>query len=142
MIYFPPSTAEMVQPIDTGYGRSMKAAIGRESDLWLMNGENILKWEDKMTKMGRRILVIHVVAQDQEYILHKDRDRQRISCFERPGCPITTEVCVNDILIKPQEVTVPFIVLVIPQLKMQLKTMEMKKMNLKKNVIEQMSLQE
>ena len=76
VIYFPPSMTEMIHPIDTVYGRSMRAAIGRELDLWLMNGENLLKWEGKMTAMKRRILVTHLVARAQEYMLHEDRDRQ------------------------------------------------------------------
>ena len=33
LIYFPPNMTEMVQPIDAGYGRSLRAAIGRELDL-------------------------------------------------------------------------------------------------------------
>ena len=114
VIYFPTAMTEMVQPIDAGYGRSMRSAIGRELDLWLMNGDNLLKWEGKMTAMERRILVTHLVARAQTYMLHEDRDRQRISCFERTGCLITTEVCGKDVLIKPQGVTVSFIVPVIP----------------------------
>ena len=58
-----------------------------------MNGVNLLKWEGKMTAMERRILVTHFVARAQEYMLHEDRDRQQISCFEQTGCLITTEVC-------------------------------------------------
>ena len=79
-----------------------------------MNGVNLLKWEGKMTAMERRILVTHFVARAQEYMLHEDRDRQRISCFERTGCLITTDICGKDVLIKPQGVTVPFVVPVLP----------------------------
>ena len=107
-----------------------------------MNGENLLKWEGKMTAMERHILVTHLVTRAQEYMLYEDRDRQQISCFEQTCCLITTEVCGKDVLIKPQGVTVPFAVPVLPQLKMKLKTIEMKKMKLRKKVIEQMSLQE
>ena len=82
--------------------------------MWLMNGENLLKWEGKMTAMERRMLVTHLVARAQEYMLNEDRDRQQIPYFERTGCLITTEVCGKDVLIKPQGVTVSFIVPVIP----------------------------
>ena len=61
---------EIVQPIDAGYGRSLRAGIGRELDLWLMDAENLLKWEGKMTAMERRILVTHFVARSQEHTLH------------------------------------------------------------------------
>ena len=43
LFYFPPSMTEMIQPIDAGYGRSLRAAIGRELDGWLMNASNLLK---------------------------------------------------------------------------------------------------
>ena len=36
---FPPSMIEMVQPIDAGYGRPLRSAIGRELDAWIMNGK-------------------------------------------------------------------------------------------------------
>ena len=114
LIYFPPAMTEMVQPIDAGYGRSLRAAIGRELDQWLMNADNLLKWEGKMTAMERRILVTHLVARAQEYMLSADQDDNRISCFKRTGCLITTQVCNRDAKIKPQGVTVPFIVPVLP----------------------------
>jgi len=43
LIYFPSSMTEMVQPIDAGHGRSLRSAIGRELDAWLMDGQNLLK---------------------------------------------------------------------------------------------------
>ena len=70
LIFFPPGMTEIVQPIDAGYGRSLRAGIGRELDLWLMDAENLLKWEGKMTAMERRILVTHFVARSQEHTLH------------------------------------------------------------------------
>ena len=42
-------------------------------------------------------------------------DKQRISCFERTGCLITTQVSPEqDMKISPQGVTIPFIVPVLP----------------------------
>ena len=43
IVYFLPSMTEMVQPIDAGYGRSLRMAIGRELDSWLMDATNLLK---------------------------------------------------------------------------------------------------
>ena len=115
VIYFPPSMTEMVQPIDAGYGRSLRAAIGRELDEWLMNADNLLKWEGKMTAMERRILVTHLVARAQEYMLADEaQNKARIGCFERTGCLITQVVTAADKLIQPQGVTVPFLVPIIP----------------------------
>ena len=53
VVYFPPNMTEMVQPIDAGYGRSLRCAIGRELDAWLMDAANLLKWESKMSAMER-----------------------------------------------------------------------------------------
>ena len=43
IVYSPPSMTEMVQPIDAGYGRSLRMAIGRELDSWLMDATNLIK---------------------------------------------------------------------------------------------------
>ena len=101
---------EMVQPIDAGYGQSLQMAIGRELDSWLMDATNLLKWEGKMTAMERRILVTHLVARAQEYMLLPENDHKRINCFERTGYLITVEAYEKDKLIKPQGVTIPFVV--------------------------------
>lgn len=104
--FFPPNMTEMVQPIDAGYGRSLRAAIGRQLDNWLMNGENLLKWEGKMTAMERRILVTHLVARANSYMMEDARDEQRLSCFERTGCLMTVaEAELHDKKIRPQGLT-------------------------------------
>ena len=83
---------EMVQPIDAGYGRSLRCAIGRELDAWLMDAANLIKWEGKMTAMERRVLVTHLIGRAQDYMMLQKNDEQRIGCFERTGCLITTRV--------------------------------------------------
>ena len=106
---------EMVQPIDAGYGRSLRYAIRRELDAWLMDAANLIRWESKMSAMERRILVTHLVARAQEYMMQPEMDSQRISCFERTGCLITTQVCPErDKKISPQGLTVPFVIPVLP----------------------------
>ena len=104
--FFPPNMTEMVQPIDAGYGRSLRAVIGRQLDNWLMNGGNLLKWEGKMTAMERRILVTHLVARANSYMMEDARDEQRLSCFERTGCLMTVvEAELHDKKIRPQGLT-------------------------------------
>ena len=105
---------EMVQPIDAGYGRSLRSAIGRELDAWLMDSANLIKWESKMTAMERRILISHLVARAQDEMPLPRNDKMQIGCFERTGCLITKKVCKKDALIKPQGITVPFVVPVLP----------------------------
>ena len=116
LVYFPLGITEMIQPIDAGYGRSLRAGIGRELDLWLMDAENLLKWEGKMTAMERRILVTHFVTRSQEHMLSQSQDCSRISCFERTGCLITSTISGFDNLIAPQGVTIPFVAPVLPSI--------------------------
>ena len=63
-----------------------------------------------MTAMERRILVTHLVARAQKYMLSPNQDKSRVSCFERTGCLITATMSEKDNLIAPQGVTVPFVV--------------------------------
>ena len=80
-----------------------------------MDASNLLKWESNMTAMERRILVTHLVARAQEYMLEDDQDSARIGCFEQTGSLITASISnEKDKLISPQGVTVPFIVPVLP----------------------------
>ena len=67
-----------------------------------------------MTTMERQILITHLVARAQDFILLPENEKMRINCFERTGCLITTKICDKDALIKPQGVTIPFVVPVLP----------------------------
>ena len=67
-----------------------------------------------MTAMERRVLVSHLVARAQDYMMLPENDSKRIGCFERTGCLITRMVCDRDALIKPQGVTDPFVIPVVP----------------------------
>lgn len=76
-----------------------------------MDAVNLIKWEAKISAIEGRILVTHFFARSQQEMLLLENDKQRISCFERTGCLITTQVCPDqDIKISPQGVTISFIV--------------------------------
>ena len=47
LCYYPATTTESTQVIDAGLGRSVRCTVGQLLDKWLMDDENILKWEDK-----------------------------------------------------------------------------------------------
>ena len=34
-------TTDLTQPVDAGFGRAVKAAIGREQENWLLQGDNL-----------------------------------------------------------------------------------------------------
>ena len=41
LYYFTKNMTEMVQPIDAGYGRSLRCKIRHVLDIWLTNEENL-----------------------------------------------------------------------------------------------------
>ena len=71
----------IVQPIDAGTGRSLRSlrcAIGRASDEWLLVNENLKKWESKMTAGERRILITWWVAKGMDFVTQKVRRRWKM----------------------------------------------------------------
>lgn len=58
----PPSVTESLQPIDAGYERSLRCAVGRLLDNWLIDEDNMALWEDEvgMTTAARRVLISSV----------------------------------------------------------------------------------
>ena len=102
VLFFPPSCTEAVQPIDAGYGRSIRCSIGCQLDAWLMEGDHLEVWEKGMTAGERRVLVSKFVAAANEEILSKDENR--VSCFRRCGVLLTLDGT-DDELIKPQGCT-------------------------------------
>ena len=100
---------EIVQPIDAGFGRSLRCKIGNLLDEGLMDPGNLLKWETKMTAAERRVLVLYLIGEANEKILQEDYDELRIGCFRRTGFLITATVDERyDCMIKPQGITTDF----------------------------------
>ena len=101
---------EIVQPIDTGYRRSLRCKIRNLLDEWLMDPKNLLRWETKITVSERRVLVFYLIGEANENILKEDNDEIRVGCFRRTGYLITAKVDEElDRVIKSQGVTVDFI---------------------------------
>ena len=74
LCFFPPNMTHMVQPIDAAIGRSLRINIGRGLDKWLMDGENMMKWEAKMTAGERQILVIKLVEDAMDFIMAPEQN--------------------------------------------------------------------
>ena len=89
LFYFPPNMTNFIQPIDAGLGRSVRIAIGNYLDLWLMDADNMERWESKLTAGERRILSIGFLGQAMRKIMTADYDDMRVGCFERTGCLMT-----------------------------------------------------
>jgi hypothetical protein len=98
----PPNITESLQPIDAAYGRSLRLAIGRLLDQWLMIDDNLQSWEGKMKASERRVLMTNLVAAATEECLKNDD--MRVGCFQRTGCLMELHKAASDDLIKPQGV--------------------------------------
>ena len=89
LFYFPPNMTNFIQPIDAGLGRSVRIEIGNSLDLWLMDADNMERWESKLTAGERRIISVGFVGQAMRKIMTPEYDKLRVGCFERTGCLIT-----------------------------------------------------
>ena len=103
LCFLPPGTTNFSQAIDAGYGRSLRIAVANSLDEWLMECDNMEKWEGKMTAGERRILTTTLVAAGNKKVMSDDNDEMRIGCFERTGNLITMNPLHEfDKKIKPQ----------------------------------------
>ena len=108
LCYFPPAMTEIIQPIDAGYGRSLRCEIGNLLDEWLMDSNHLAMWERRMSASERRVLVMYLVGEANAKMVSEEMDDMRIGCFRRTGCLISRDVKEDlDNMIKPQGVTVP-----------------------------------
>ena len=72
-------------------------------DKWVMDSDNLEKWESNFTASERHILINQLVGKAMRYVMSADMDRMRVGCFERTGCLITMLATKElDAKIKPQ----------------------------------------
>jgi hypothetical protein len=102
LCFLPADLTEAVQPIDAGYGRSVRCCIGNLLDSWLMEDENMDRWESGMKPAERRILISTFV--DLATTMTLKKDDMRIGCFTRTGCLMTADGSDDD-QIRPQALT-------------------------------------
>ena len=70
---FPPTTTELLQPVDGGLGRQVKLEVGNELELWLEDDENLNIWEhSKLSASDKRILITKFVGAACEKIFSQD----------------------------------------------------------------------
>ena len=100
LCYLPPNMTNFIQPIDAGLGRCVRIAVGNFLDEWLMDDNNMEKWESMMTAPERRILTSELVAKAMDYVMSVEMENMRVSAFKRTGCLITmtpTDACEKEI---------------------------------------------
>ena len=78
-----------IQPIDAGLGRTVRISIGHFLDQWLMDEDNMERWESSLTAGERRIISVGFVGQAMRKVMSVDYDNMRVGCFERTGCLMT-----------------------------------------------------
>ena len=80
---------KFLQPIDAGLGRSVRLSVGRHLDEWIMNNDNMSRWEDKMTAPERRILTTNLVGKAIYEVMDTSKEGVSVACFERTSFLIT-----------------------------------------------------
>jgi len=86
---FPAQCTQSIQPLDAAFGRSLRCSVGRKLDEWLIDADNLAKWEKGMSAAERRILISDVVAGAMTECLKIDD--MRVGCFERTGVLLTLD---------------------------------------------------
>ena len=99
----PPNMKNFFQPIDAGLGRSVRISVVRNFDEWLMNNDNISRWEGTMTSSERRILATIIVGKAIYEVMGNSKKGVCVAYFERTGLLITVIANENhDSKIRPQ----------------------------------------
>ena len=76
--------------MNAGYGRLFKVLVGKSLDAWLLNGDNVERWEsNKLTASDRRVLITQWVGEAAKQIDSDIRYRRRL--FEKTGLAMTAD---------------------------------------------------
>ena len=62
----PAKHTDKVQPIDAGFGKTLKGKIGESMERWLEEDDNINKWHGKISARKRRDLMTKWVGEAME----------------------------------------------------------------------------
>ena len=93
----PPKCTDEVQPVDAGYGKLFKVYVGQALDKWLLDGDNVEKWEsNKLTASDRRILITQRTGEAAKKIDSDSAYRKRL--FEKTGLAMTADGSDDDLI--------------------------------------------
>jgi len=110
---FPANCTQSIQPLDAAFGRSLRCSVGRKLDEWLINADNLAKWEEGMSAKERRVLIANIVAAAMTECLKMDD--MRVGCFERTGVLVMLDGS-DDEKIRPQGLSDHHLPMQIPEL--------------------------
>lgn len=93
----PTKCTDEVQPVDAGYGRLFGVNVGKELDVFLLEGDNVERWEsNKLTASDRRILLTQWIGRAAKKI---DSDmRYRRHLFKKTGLAMTADGTDDDLI--------------------------------------------
>ena len=95
----PANHTDKVQPIDAGFGKTLKAKIGESMERWLDKDNNLDKWHGTISAEKRRVLMTKWVGEAWDEV--KSREHFIFWMFQKPGCLMTVDGT-EDEHIKPQ----------------------------------------
>ena len=85
-----PKCTDEVQSVDAGYGKLFRVYVGKALDAWLLNGDNVEKWDsNKLTASDRRILITQWTGEAAKQIGRDIRYRRRL--FEKTRLAMTAD---------------------------------------------------
>ena len=88
------NATDIWQPVDGGYGATLKRLVNQEFFNWLDDEENCEKWYGEKSKISaseKRILITHWVAAAYKRLTAPKFDGFRYRLFEKTGCLITAD---------------------------------------------------
>ena len=101
--FLPPKITNFLHPIDRGLCRSVRLSVSRHLDEWLMNNDNISRWEGTMPSSERCIPTTPLVGKVMYEVMDTSKEGVDVACFERNGL-LTTVISneTNDSKMRPQ----------------------------------------
>ena len=67
-----PGCTDLIQPIDTGIGRSIRIYVGHALDRWLSIDDNLDKWEGKLKPLERRVMMTNFLDSAMKKIIRRE----------------------------------------------------------------------
>ena len=93
-----PGATYIWQPVDGGYGATLKALINQQFFDWLEDDENIEKWYGEKSHISaseKRILITHWAGNAYRKLCEPRYDNFRWRLFAKTGCLITADASEN-----------------------------------------------
>lgn len=95
----PENYTDKVQPIDAGFGKQIKAKIGKAMEKWLEEDKNLDMWHDRLSAKQKRILMTQWTGEAWRKLSSDKMFAKKL--FMKTGCLMTADGSDDD-MIKPK----------------------------------------